>query len=381
MRLLVVVFSLIVWTAGSVWAASDSEQWCRDNPSFCQCSEPLEATAYETMPPFTIYWNPNDSTLKQCRQDNQLGAFITRGNSTSPSPTASTNTVIRQRLSLGGTQIKVPAVMKNGEGHINGYEAGHVIQNRASQARVNVRWYRYLSDGTEGDGVQAYDFADKTNGPCHNASKWFEIYWANGPASSQWDTESGGNTLPNVYAWVNFSPNVTECCNWGPGHSTLSQANQNVTVPISRGRWYRIEVSANGNIQGGAGLKMQAWRKDVTGNLPEEKIIDTTVTCSGCGTGALPQFDWPVEATTSLTPPAAIHNPTIQMFRYFGTEFGPQFTACRGSQYFSHVVYAAWPTDAGQRIGGASEIEGTGSVVPGAGMSGSIRGVGGLRVL
>ncbi len=341
----------------SVFAASDSEQWCRDNPGVCQCSEPLEATAYNPVAPFDIYYNPNDSSLNQCRQDNQLGAFITRLNSNPIAPTASTNTIVRQRLSLGGTQIRVPAVLKLGENHTGIYEGGHAIQNRTALARVNVRWYFYRSAGDEGDGVNAHVWADKLNGPCNNASKWFEIYWSDGPASSQWDHESGTNGLPNVYAWSRFTPLLTECCNWGPGHLTLSQANTNVTVPQPNGHWFRYEVSMFGNIQGGPGLKMQAKRKDVTANLPEEKIIDTTVTCSGCGTGALPANDWPVEATTALTPPGGLVNPTLQWFKDWAGGGLPQFTACPGSYYISHVVYAGWPTDANQWIGGATEIE------------------------
>jgi len=44
---------------------------------------------------------------------------------------------------------------------------------------------------------------------------------------------------------------------------------------------------------------------------------------------------------------------TIDMFRATNGA-----TPCAGFASFSHFLYAAWPTDAGQRIGAAKEVEG-----------------------
>lgn len=366
MNLLSIYLFLLALSIGSpALAASDSEQWCRDNPGICQCSEPLEATAYSPVPPFNIYWNPNDSTLNQCRQDNQLGAFITRNNNNSIRPTPSTNATVLQRLSLGGTQIKVPAVLKVGEGATGIYEAGHAVQNRSTLSRVNIRWYLYRSAGDEGDGVNAHIWADKANGPCNNSSKWFEVYWSDGPASSQWDHAWGQNDYPQVYAWSRFTPQL-DCCQFGPGATNFTDQQARITRVQPNGHWYRMEVSINGNIQGGPGLRMEAWRKDITANLPEEKIVDTGVACAGCQSGGPnagdPSQAWTAGsgATTTLTPPGGLVNPTLQWFKDYAGGGGSQFTGCPGSYYISHVVYAGWQNNLGQRIGGASEIEGNG---------------------
>src|SRR5438445_289301 len=154
-------------------------------------------------------------------------------------------------------------------------------------------------------------------------------------------TTSGGP------AWM---PSL-DCCNCGPGW-----ANQASIDPLAQftvvGHWYRYEVVLR-NQTGAPGAILQAFRKDVTANTPEVKIIDTTVACAGCGTTQ----DWTggSGATTALTPPGGSPLTAIEvnLFRNAGTN-----GSCAGYRAYSYILVAAWGTDAGQRIGAAAEIEG-----------------------
>jgi len=89
---------------------------------------------------------------------------------------------------------------------------------------------------------------------------------------------------------------------------------------------------------------IEIYRRNVTDNLPEEKIIDTSiVTSQPVGN------NWDIIRATTFKPISRINDIYIDSFRR---------DTCNGYVGFSHLLSAAWNTDAGQRIGAATEIEG-----------------------
>jgi hypothetical protein len=99
-------------------------------------------------------------------------------------------------------------------------------------------------------------------------------------------------------------------------------------------------------MDGAPGAYIKVYRKNVTTNSPDRKIIDTTLTCPDCGDNG---FDWPTQAQTSLVSPAGMDMVTSNFYRA-GT--------CSGYIATAYALAAQWDTDAGQRIDAACEIEG-----------------------
>jgi len=89
------------------------------------------------------------------------------------------------------------------------------------------------------------------------------------------------------------------------------------------------------------GFRAEIYLKNVTDNLPEQKVLDTRGTFSA---GLQSWGGW-----TDLTPSSQQNSLEFAAYRQ-GT--------CAGYYGFSHVMAAGWDTDAGQRIGPAYEIEG-----------------------
>jgi hypothetical protein len=87
--------------------------------------------------------------------------------------------------------------------------------------------------------------------------------------------------------------------------------------------------------------------KNVTNNTPEELIIDSTVP-----TANPPESDWTSTIATTWKPAATrVQEMYFDLFRR---------DTCLGYIGMTHIMAAAWSTDAGQRIGAAFEIEGGG---------------------
>jgi hypothetical protein len=119
-----------------------------------------------------------------------------------------------------------------------------------------------------------------------------------------------------------------------------------------KGKWWRYELVVR---TAGTGVTtIEIYRKNVTDNGPDEKVIDTVVpTSQPVGQS------WTSAQATSLRPSAAARELWFDLFRR---------DTCTGFAAMSHIMAASWSTDAGQRIGAALEIEGgSGAPVPPAG--------------
>jgi hypothetical protein len=106
-------------------------------------------------------------------------------------------------------------------------------------------------------------------------------------------------------------------------------------------------------------MRLQVFMQDVT-TVPqpaELKILDTAATCTNCGTP-----DWSSTVANQLT--RSSYGAVIwDLYRNWGPGNGST-GPCPGFYGITHLMAAAWSTDAGQRIGAATEIEGGGGGGP-----------------
>ena len=93
---------------------------------------------------------------------------------------------------------------------------------------------------------------------------------------------------------------------------------------------------------------VELWRTNVTDRGSTIKVLDTADTTFGPGTGG---DDWTSVQATTMKP-----NDRLDAFRITGWRNGD----CAGFLGYTHLLAAAWDTDAGQMIGAAMEVEGAG---------------------
>lgn len=312
--------------ASSAWAATDEEQWCRDNPTICLCSEPLNTTGY-TVEVSNWGWDPDDSTRKPCSYEG-LGVFI----DSQVGFSGSNNSTILNALPAGHS---VSYVLKGPAGHTGQWFLGHNATGSDPTAHVAWRMYVYFSSDYQWH-----------NGSCTNSGKLTQV----GTVGMITTNGNGSYGLYSFGANGNFTPSNPDCCSKGPGYEAGSDSaiNQDTLT----GKWWRVEahlIKRNAT-SGSPGLQFRMYMKDVSNNGTEYKVIDTSVACSTANCG--PGTGWvSPDYTTNFAPPSTL---TGMWFDYFrnGT--------CSGYAAASHYVAAAWSSDSGQRIGAASEIEGGG---------------------
>lgn len=325
-RWFAIVTGLLLLLVTPVYAV---EATCAANPSVCLCSAQLQMTGFTR---FSDYLKPNDGST--CSTEGvSPGYAILR---TSDDLIGSSDATIMAALPLGNT---VTRVLKGPEGHNGGWNIGHLFSS-APNARVSTRWYLYYSSNFVWTG-------DQSPGSCLNSEKWMvgSTNFPNNPQSGVHDRGAAGAAW-HWYAWVGWTPQLDCCPNGGPGNDPTSYPRSALS-----GKWWRFEMVVRN--RSGPGMNFEVYLKNVTNNGPEYKILDTKIPCVGCGND--PANDWSVAsgATTTLTPPMPYQETRTEHFRN-----GP----CPGFYAVSHYTSWAWPTDNNQRIGAATEIEG--SVAP-----------------
>src|SRR6267142_1730202 len=137
--------------------AGAPEQRCTALGANCLCSEPLEMTALNPVSP--SWWDPNDSTIKQCNGESaSIGsgnAFITRNSSDLQ---IGSDPTVLAALPSGHQVVRY---LKTPEGVTGIFEMGHQLVG-VPLARVAWRWYVYYSP----------NFIWSTNGGCLNSGKY-----------------------------------------------------------------------------------------------------------------------------------------------------------------------------------------------------------------
>ena len=303
--------------------AAGNEPLCDELGSNCICSEPLDTTTYSNSGTgAAFWWNPGDTSTKQCGLFGSTNGFIEE-NTFSHSGVSSGEEI--DNLPVGHTNTYV---LKSGSATM-GF-IGHYLPSNPT-ARVAMRGYVYYSTD--------FDFTNENS--CTNSGKTFQL-GSPGPIMSHTGT-------PHLYSWTSGDDWTSDtagqpfdCCVKGPGHDAGVDGEG---FDHFRGKWFRYELIVRNTTTSGQTI-IQVYRKNVTDDGPEYKIIDTSI-----ATNQPVGDNWTSTIAASLSPPAQVRDLWFDLFRHGN---------CNGHNALSHVLVAAWSTDSGQRIGAASAIEGGG---------------------
>lgn len=317
---------LLLLAIPTITEAAGSEARCDELGANCVCSEPFLMTSF-TQNVDTPYWNPTDTTTNECGYE-VAGHPISR--------VAQDITVQTDATALERIGNAIPRFMSSSDdsagiffvgGDINAADLGATYN-----ARMAVRFYTYYSPD--------YNFRDDTPA-CH--SKFLQ-----GSVGS-WHLENFQGYI-HMYDFFGANWGTTsgtyfprDCCWTAPGAAiTLDNADW-------QGHWFRVEVVTTN--RSGPGWRTILYMKDVTTtgvtkvNGGEEFVAaDTYSTDSG-------PDDWTTAFNQQITSSPRQLPMVANMYREVGAG------ECIGWRGISHFMMAGWDTDAGQRIGAASEIE------------------------
>ena len=300
--------AIVLAAMSLLWAtnAQAEEQRCIDLAANCICSEPLNTATFTGGPPS---WNPADSTSKQCSAEGVAGGAIARN------VTDLTGSADATALAALPSGRSVSRFLRAGDGHDGIFFVGNGGNVSSSFVRLAARWYIYYTP--------TFEFVGE--GSCENN----KITEHNNGSRVTAFTDSG-DLVFSTYNYLTFSPSV-DCCLSGPG--------QNIRFPLTdfKGKWWRFEVVMTN--RSGPNFDLKFYGKNVTDNGPELTIIDLSLD----------------NRVNKLTPPSLMSAILVNNYRQ-GT--------CRGWIGLSHYMTAGWTTNAGQRIGAASEIESPGTIFP-----------------
>jgi hypothetical protein len=298
----------IFWIANAVAA---NELRCTELGSNCIASEPLNTNTF--VENTSSYFNPADTTTKQMTLigGGFPGACVEEAGFAKGHQSDTSGEMFN---ALPNRSPSIQFLLRTANG--GGGFLGHELPASAPTARVAFRWYMYFSPTFQFNG-----------GGCLNSGKMFELGETATPLV--W-TSNGTHTM---YGWNGWTPTL-DCCVVGPGGSFP----YNPTT--MNGKWWRFEVVVRNTLTTG-GTIIQTFRKNVTDNLPEQKILDTSIATKQ-----------PVGDQWS----GGMLTPRTKMTRFAVTTW--RDGTCGGYHGVTHMLAAAWDTDAGQRIGPATEIEG-----------------------
>jgi hypothetical protein len=350
------LFALLLVLAPALAVAQEAR--CTALGANCLCSEPLEMTGFTS--PTAGYWNPNDSTTKQCSQLISLDA----GAAISSEPTAPAPRIARPAddptmfaaLPAGNT---VPRILKPSTNTgFGGFDIMHwPTSGIQGMARIAARWYLYYSPTYQFGSTAPCDNSGKRTAPREGfmegsfsdvTNRMLFYGWGGADAAHTW---GGGAAATSI--------------NMTPGQDTANSP----TISTVQGKWWRIEFVVINNTGSPGAVLLEYW-KNVTNNLPEFVMTDTRVACvrppgTGPGCGNIAAEDWTASVAANLTTPSGGLN-------RFGPEGFRNGSGCTGYPAYSHYLMAAWSTNAGQRIGAATEVEGGGGPLTPPGTPGSL---------
>lgn len=319
--------------------ANAEEQRCKNLGVNCICSEPLNTSTWVNANG-NAFFNPADTTTKECSASGVApGAVLEDGSG-----------FLYQSVSSGPAVSALPAghtityVLRTNDGR-GGQALSHKFAASAPTALRSFRFYRYYSS----DHV----WTDSAYPGC-NSGKLLQLgfngAFTGGPLVSMGiSNQIGFYDVNTSFGWSqNMAPN---CCASGPGSNLVTLPTQSQL----RGKWWRIEFALHNAAPGGPPTYWEMWIKNVTDNLPEMKVLDSRVSTTANGPDS--SFWWQSPMTDGLHVTTTISEMSINMFR------SPNSSPCPGYIANTHALWAAWPTDAGQRIGPASEIEGNGGII------------------
>lgn len=305
--------------ASSAWATSSR---CDELGAACVCDEPLNNATFSQVPGAAWAWNASDTSTLECRTSGQDGGVIE--NDGSPldlvRETAASNATMFNALPAGHS---LTYVWRSQVDSGIGPTGTKFISGTHPTARRGVRFYRYYSTD--------HRFTDGVAPNCNSGKVFQGGYNGSYTSGPMYVAVSGGWSVYDISTslqWsstVEFSPPFPGGTSDLPGESDL------------KGKWIRYEVYVNNT--GTTGTTSFEWyMKNVTDNLPEITLMNTA--------GYAPM--------NGVHPTSELVDFNANGFRRNNGDF------CDGYIAQSHFLAAAWSSNAGQRIGAATEIEGGG---------------------
>lgn len=206
--------------------------------------------------------------------------------------------------------------------------------------RMALRWYSY----------HTADYQWNQDGTCTNGKIGHisQQDYGQGPLLTLTHNDSGSDGT-KLYSFIDG------VWNWRwAGHSGFDGFNgaprpgSGMTVSQMRGKWWRHEIVVrrprNTDSQaGGLGFDFSYFVRNITDNGTEIEDMRMSSGCNGCITGG--NFVW----NTGVYPTQDTDTLHTEFYRADN---------CTGTQGWVYAALATWTTDAGQRIGAASEVEG-----------------------
>lgn len=314
------------------------EQRCKDLGANCVCSEPLNSSTYSTL--FGFDFNPADSTTKQCTKASQSapGSVIEDGSGFRY--VVETSGAMHNALPNKIAGLKLLRTKTSAEGNPagGGQFIGHEFAVTEKTARIALRGYKYFSS----------DYQIYRPVTCENSSKLMQI----GQDSAVSAIVSGNGGTYDMYGWIGWNFGSLNCCTVAPGGQASVGSYSESKI---NGKWIRYEMVITNPLPTGVVTTFKLFAKNVTDDLPEMKIVDSTIETldpSADPTNPNANQSWTQKIATTVKPNQRISQIVFNLFRRDN---------CTGYVGISHILAAAWDTDAGQRIGAAIEIEGGGS--------------------
>jgi hypothetical protein len=354
MLVLAFLLSVLFPSVATTPLADAAEARCTELGANCVCSEPLQMTGYTVHGSYSGWLNPNDTSTKECNGEGDgvgVGYAIVNGGGTSDSivATAGSDSAVFAALPAGHSLTRV---LRNPEAHVGLNFIGHTFPGVSTYAkRVAVRFYRYYSGN---GGTNAYAFDDDP-AAC-NANKLMQL--DGHPSNSANMIFDNGFGPTSLYNFLTFQGGTgsQDCCGFGglidsgsiPQATLDAMSGPSITgvspyYQYYRGKWIRYELIVTNRNSGTTSIPVtfKLYVKNVTDNGPEYKIVDS---CTTTGTNTL------------TTPCGHIPLSSVEFNKFLMNNFRQD--TCPGFSAYSHYMLAGWDTDAGQRIGAASEIEG-----------------------
>lgn len=300
----------------------------------CVCSEPFQMTGFTNTS--GSFYNPNDSTTKQCGEE-VANHPISRNDADMEAITSADDATAFARMPAGNSVTRMFRVTPGNSGT---FFVGGTLSSQnlgaTYDARMSIRAYVYHSTD--------YNFRDETP-PCHSKFLQGQV--------GAWHIENAFGEL-EMYQFTNGNWGTTtgtyfprDCCSSLPG-GAVGPPNHDEW----KGHWFRTEVVLTK--RAGPGVRHQLYMKDVTNgvtkwnNGDEALLVDWYGTASGID-------PWTSDFNQQIT---SSPRQVPMSFNYY-REVSPG-GQCNGWRGLSHMMIAGWDTDSGQRIGAATEFEGSG---------------------
>jgi hypothetical protein len=347
----VAFLSLVFASAGFA-----QEKWCQDNPSVCVCSETFQHTSYSTTPLGNNSFNANGNlpNSKPCRYEGAVSfqsAYGSYGDMRDRK--IASDSAILSRLPLRNSTsmaryIRPAADSFGSAGYPSAFRVGYDPINLTGVKRIGLRFYRYFSENYEfafqgscTNGKIAHNSATNWSPPFYTIQSYGDIIGANYSfVSPQWNWAGHAN-LGGFFSWM---------------HTDGADGAQNLVG--FRGKWARVEVIvrrpklSDSMVQG---YDLEIYLTNVTDRGVTKQDTRLSGGCRGCVNADGVQgkdFVW----NTGVYPNADMSSLHVEDYRA---------GVCNGWTGYAYAVVAAWPSDSGQMIGPAGEVEGGGAPAPG----------------